>query len=136
MLSDLDQLSDDILSGSAGRDLLIGDADVMYDASSGGDDVLFGGKGDDRLYGDALNFESSGQTGADRFVFGGTSGKDVIGDFEHHKDVIDVQRLGYTDLSQLTIDVSGGDSVVHFRGSNQVTVLGVTNLDASDFLFA
>jgi Ca2+-binding RTX toxin-like protein len=126
----------DVLSGSSGRDLLIGEAWYLSDETMAGDDVLLGGKGNDRLYGDAVVRDDTAETGADRFVFGGASGKDTIGDFEHGKDVIDVQRLGYTDLLQLTIDVSGGNSIVHFRGTDQVTVLGVTDLDATDFLFA
>jgi hypothetical protein len=39
-------------------------------------------------------------------------------------------------LSQLSIEVRGDDSIIHFKGANQVTVVDVTGLTASDFLFA
>ena len=39
------------------------------------------------------------------------------------------------DFSDLTIEVVGDDSVVWFDDSNSVTVLAVTNLDESDFVF-
>lgn len=126
----------DVLSGSSGRDMLVGEAWYLLDKTMAGDDVLLGGKGNDLLYGDAISVDTTVVLGADRFVFGGASGKDVIGDFERGKDVIDVRALGYTGLGQFALDEVGSDSIVHFRGANQVTVLGVTGLAATDFLFA
>lgn len=126
----------DVLSGSRFADTLVGDGGAMEGSSSCGDDVLRGGKGNDRLYGDGLTFHSTGERGADRFVFEGASGQDRIGDFERGKDHIDVTALGYTDFSQLDIEVRGADSIVLFMGANQVTVVDVTGLTASDFLLA
>ncbi|MFO1046513.1 MAG: calcium-binding protein [Geminicoccaceae bacterium] len=127
----------DELSGSRFADTIVGDGLGMNDDSSGGDDVLLGGKGNDTLWGDALGGGlDDARVGDDRFVFGGSGGKDTIGDFQQGHDVIDVQRIGYTGIGQLTITDDGTDSVVHFHGSNQVTVLGVTGLNAADFLFA
>ena len=95
------------------------------------------GKGNDLLYGDAVEFyDFTGETGADRFMFAGASGKDIIGDFEQGQDQIDVIALGYTDFNQITIDLSGDDSIVHFKSANQVTAEDVTALTASDCIFA
>jgi Ca2+-binding RTX toxin-like protein len=136
LMADTARGGNDVLSGSAGNDVLVGDAVTISGQSSGGDDVLLGGKGDDRLHGDAITFDGTGEHGADRFVFAGASGKDTILDFEQGKDVIDVAALGYTDIGQLTIEVSGDDSIVRFLGGSQVAVVGVTTLSAADFLLA
>ena len=109
----------------------------MDAGTSGGDDVLLGGRGNDTLWGDAQDHTLDAEhAGADRFVFGKVSGKDTIGDFQHGIDTIDVQQLGYTSFAQLTINETGGDSIVHFNGINQVRVEDVTGLTAADFLFA
>jgi len=50
-------------------------------------------------------------------------------------DIIQVDGYGLTNFAQLTIDETGGDSIVHFDGSNSVTVVGVTGLGAGDFDF-
>lgn len=127
----------DELSGSRFADVIVGDGQAMNDSSAGGNDVLLGGKGNDTLWGDAQGFTLEDErAGDDRFVFGKVSGKDVIHDFQQGHDIIDVQQIGYTGIGQLTITDDGTNSVVHFHGINQVTVLGVTGLNAADFLFA
>ena len=127
---------DDVVSGSRFGETLYGDAEFMSDASSCGDDVLLGGRGDDVLYGDARVFGSTGTRGADRFVFGGQSGQDIIGDFERGTDVIDLHLLGYTAFAQVNISEIAGDSVIDLPGPNRITVDGVARLTASDLLFA
>lgn len=127
---------DDVLRGSEGSDTIRGDALFAIDRSHCGDDILLGGKGDDLMYGDADSLDPTVTAGADRFVFAGQSGQDWIGDFQRGLDHLDVRAIGYTGFGQLTIDQVGNDSVVHFHGANEVTVAGVTDLTASDFLFA
>ena len=128
---------DDYLHNQGANSLLVGDGQAMNDSSAGGNDVLLGGKGNDTLWGDAQGFTLEDErAGDDRFVFGKVSGKDVIHDFQQGHDIIDVQQIGYTGIGQLTITDDGTNSVVHFHGINQVTVLGVTGLNAADFLFA
>ena len=127
----------DVLSGSRFADTIVGDGQGMDDDTTGGDDVLLGGRGNDTLWGDQQGPRlDDGHAGDDRFVFGKVSGKDTIGDFQQGHDVIDVQQLGYTSFAQLTINETGGDSIVHFHGINQVRVEDVTGLTAADFLFA
>ena len=60
----------------------------------------------------------------------------LIEDFETGKDLIDLTAYGYDDIGDVTIVVSGGDSVLVFTAADDVTVLGVTGLNASDFVFA
>ena len=82
----------DRLYGDTGDDLLRGDAG--HDILKGGDgnDMFFGGAGGDALYGGA---------GADLFRYTAATdsqagGLDVIYDFEHGSDKIDLRALGYT----------------------------------------
>lgn len=91
------------------------------------DDVLKGGN--DVLFGEA---------GADRFVFEHGSGGDVIGDFAHGEDTIDVSAFHFASFADLqshfvqngddgAIDLGGGDFIVLQHTS-------MTSLDAADFV--
>jgi len=71
----------------------------MYERSVDCDDFLHNKKAGSTLYGDAVSFINTGETGADRFVFSGASSRDAIYGFKQGKEVIDVQKLGYTDIS-------------------------------------
>ena len=105
-------------------------------------------------------FRSGCDGGADAFVFAENNGEDFIYDFEQGKDIIEVdmpdginapipaiarsklaaqavERLTEPyDFSDLTIEETGDDSVIHFDDSNSVTVYGVTGITESDFIFA
>jgi len=134
----------DWLDGGRGRDLVIG---------GNGDDILNGGRGNDWLVGDSGDFnegEPASIAGADRFVFEGRFGNDVIVDFQAGQDQIDISAL---DLSFGAID-SNGDGVIDnrdkfmgqrgedtlqvnlrpFGGGGKITVLGVSSLTAADLL--
>lgn len=78
---------DDWLYGDAGKDILIGGA---------GNDVLVGGDGDDRLVGGAGTDFLAGGAGADTFVFNAPAeGGDVVCDFTHGVDVIEINAAGF-----------------------------------------
>ena len=47
-----------------------------------------------------------------------------------------LQQLVGDSSAQLTINETGGDSIVHFNGINRVRVEDVTGLTAADFLFS
>lgn len=127
----------DLLIGSRQDDVLIGDAaTAALDRSICGNDVLKGGRGDDILYGDAPQIDADVTVGSDRFVFQARSGADLIADFQQGHDKIDVRQLGYEGFGELRISRDGTDSVVQFRGANEVTVQDVARLTAGDFLFA
>ena len=79
------------------------------------------------------------QPGADRFVFGGASGNDTIGDFETGRDVIDVSALGITSTAGFSSFTDDGTSTtIVFSPGNQVIVQNVltSQLAAGDFIFA
>jgi hypothetical protein len=82
--------------------------------------------------------------GADVFVFEANNGVDQIRDFESGRDLIEINFTGIDNFSDLVVTLAAGlmtgipgsDSLIDFGGGNTVTVVGVTNLTASDFLFA
>lgn len=70
---------EDYIKGGVGHDLLFGGA---------GDDVLIGGRNDDTLVGGPGDGRLKGGWGHDVFRFEGTSGRDVVLDYRHDKDLI------------------------------------------------
>jgi hypothetical protein len=107
----------DRVTGGRGRDDLLG---------QGGDDTLKGGNGQDRLFGgagsDVLNGGNgrdilSGGRGADVFVFvPGSSGVDLIRDFEEARDTIALRGVAEGDVTAEVIRgntlISVGDSAI------------------------
>ncbi len=97
----------DRLSGNGLSNVLLGDAGADRLTGLGGDDFLFGGAGRDIMLGGA---------GRDHFVFrsiaeaGAATGFDVIGDFQHGTDTVD---LGWIDASR----VLAGNSAFLWRGT-------------------
>lgn len=122
---------DDAFWGNGGDDgLMTGDGNDFLDGGDG-DDVLDGGKGNDLMYGgqgrDGLWGEEGNDTlyggqGADAFVFGGTTGQDVIADFSFAEG----DRIQIAPDTTWTVAASGADAVVDFGGGNTVTLLGVS----------
>lgn len=118
----------DVLHGGAGNDVLHGHA---------GKDILFGGAGNDVLDGGARDDVLEGGAGADRFVFSKGYGLDVIVDFTHGEDIIDLRGLGafrtFTDLEsamweedEFTVIEVGADMLALYA-------ISISELTASDF---
>ena len=78
-----------------------------------------------------------GRGGQDTFAFLLSNGADFIKDFHHGEDIIELGGFSSTlaSFSDLNIGNDGMDSVIHFNGTDSITVVGVTNLVESDFLF-
>ena len=112
---------DNQLTGSASGNWLLGGDGADTITGLGGNDVLFG------------------QTGADTFAFGAGSGADVIGDFVHGTDHIQLTGI-YADFASLTghFVQNGSDCALDLGGGNLIVMLGVqfSTLTAGDFLFA
>jgi Ca2+-binding RTX toxin-like protein len=129
--------NDILVGGMAGTsDTLIGDAHDMHGNAKAGNDVLISGGADDSMYGDAVNKDAGVTTGHDTFVFAPTNGQDTINDFEHGKDLIDLTAFASTGvhaISNLNIEVSGNNSIIHFDVNDTITVVGNPHLQASDF---
>ena len=99
---------------------------------------LLGGAGNDTLNGKAGNDVLFGEGGADTFVFERGTGGDVIGDFLHGTDKIDISALGFGNFATLqanfvqvgnvgAIDLGNGDFIV----LHSVTM---AQLSANDFV--
>jgi Ca2+-binding RTX toxin-like protein len=128
---------DDRLEGGSGNDKLV--AGAGDDKLEGGSDRdrLYGGKGDDRLEGGAGNDRLTGGSGEDIFVFQKGGGRDVVTDFRHGRDEIDVSRLdGVNKLADLDVRQSGHDTIIE-HGSDVLILKGVnaSDLDGNDFIF-
>lgn len=99
------------LTGTDGKDTLIGGAGNDFISGGDGDDRLMGGVGEDRIEGESGADRLSGGAGGDFFFFHQTSDSyrtatashsDLITDFNSGLDRIVVQDLGYTDLGDGT----------------------------------
>lgn len=114
-----------ILTG-AGNDRLFG---------GGGNDQLFGGAGSDRLLGETGNDTLTGGAGADRFIFGRSSGRDIVTDFEDGRDRI-VIETGASHFGQLSVVGHGADTLIRFADV-QITLrdFAVGLISADDFIF-
>lgn len=110
----------DTMRGHGGADLLMGD---------GGSDVLQGGTGNDSLQGGAGNDRLMGGSGADTFLLrSGTTGTDVITDFQDGLDRIDItgsfQRASHAD----------GVLITHAGGTVLIEDARLAQITAADFI--
>ena len=80
-----------------------------------------------------------GQGGADTFIFDNSSGADLVGDFVHGTDHIQLNHL-YTSFAevQAAFHQVGSDGAIDVGGGNLIVLLGVqlSTLTAADFIFA
>lgn len=117
------------VGGSWGDDFLIGDTGANILTGFGGRDILRGNGGDDVL---------TGGEGGDEFQFiAGASGNDRITDFQHGADQL--HFLGLADVKDF-FDLgvghdAAGNVVISWAEDSSVTLIGVTDVSASDFLF-
>jgi hypothetical protein len=126
----------DSLQGSSDFDsTMYGDGRELLGHAVGGDDTLSSNEGSDIMWGDAPIVGPLAQTGADLFVVR-AAGHDQIMDFEPGKDHIEVQGFAnFQDLSSLFQPTADG-VLISFDPNDDVLVRGVSQLTASDFLFA
>ena len=112
--------------------------------------MIDGGAGADELWGMGGNDRLTGGTEADVFYFGVGEGHDVIMDFTKGQDELvllgpegfgfnsfDTNRNGVLDNADVGVTVAQGNTVLDFSSygaPSTLTVIGVTNLMASDFL--
>lgn len=84
---------DDTLLGGAGNDTLNGGNHADTLLGGDGNDMLAGGNHDDLLDGGAGDDTLSGGNGRDVFAFSDLGGTDVISDFRHGQDHIDLSGM-------------------------------------------
>jgi Ca2+-binding RTX toxin-like protein len=101
---------------------------------------LLGGAGNDSLDGRGGNDVLFGEAGADLFLFGRGTGGDVIGDFQHGVDRIDVRAFGIASFAQLqsAFIQNGSTGAINLGGGDFIVLQNVTMsiLTAADFVLA
>jgi|LakMenEpi03Aug12_release.lakeMendotaPanAssembly.Ray.scaffolds.fasta_scaffold01730_30 hypothetical protein len=135
--------NDTLIGGDYASNAMWGDTQTAgAEVTLGNDRLISGAYADDLMWGDALIY--SGLGGADVFVFEANNGVDQIRDFEFGHDKIEIKGItGINGFGDLVVTLAPGvgtgipdsDSLIDFGSGNTVTVVGVTNLTASDFLF-
>ncbi|ACA21148.1 hypothetical protein M446_6910 [Methylobacterium sp. 4-46] len=151
--------NDTVAGGVGGVNFLYGDSRTAVTGSRAGDDRLISAANTiDEMWGDWQYSDGTAIQGHNVFVFGPNNGNDIIHDFHPGEDKIEFDGL-YVDkvpekalaripvqaaahlptrlamLSELSIEVSGGNSIIHVDANNSITVEGVISLSASDFKF-
>ena len=144
--NDILTASDNPISGAfVTKNSLYGDAEFH---SAGnvicGNDRLISGTANDAMWGDIVGSGLGSSTidlmrvttGQDVFVFSTNNGNDTIHDFRHGEDKIELKGIGVANFGALMSHLQSGETntVITF-GSNTITVIGVTELTAADFLF-
>jgi Ca2+-binding RTX toxin-like protein len=94
---------DDYLIGGSDKDVLSGDVGADTLGGGSGNDKINGGDGDDAINGNSGADTMTGGIGADTFYFGqgdsaaqGVTRRDVITDFTHHQDRIDLTEFRHS----------------------------------------
>lgn len=127
-----------VKNGNANAETINGTALEDTINGLGGNDKLNGLASADTLNGGTGNDTVSGGDGADRFIFDGTFGKDVVTDFAAN-DVIQLDDAQFANFAavQAAATQVGADVVITLNASNTITLQNVAlaSLNAGDFLF-
>ena len=127
------------------KSMLYGDAQSHLDGNVHcGNDRLISGTGNDDMWGDIGYSGITNSpldltcvtTGQDVFIFSANNGTDTIHDFRHGEDKIELNGIGVASFDELMSHLQSGETntVITFE-SNTITVIGVTEMTAADFLF-
>ena len=138
----------DVLTSGRGNDQMWGDfASVVNPATSSNDhdheDDDDGGYGWDEHESDHDDDHHAPNpykyAGKDTFVFKENNGNDTIFDFQHGLDKIDLSAANIFSVDGLHIEQSAAnpsDIVIDLGGGNSITLVGVSNVVETDFVFA
>jgi len=148
----------DSITASTGNDLIYGgDGSDSINAGNGantvyggdGNDLITTGTGSDIIYGGAGTDSMTGGSGVDYFVFtdlthSTDTARDIITDFVHNTDKIDLTGLGFTGIASgtgsgatLGFSVVGGNTIIVDDDSDfSIQLTGNIALTASDFIFS
>jgi Ca2+-binding RTX toxin-like protein len=122
---------DDTLIGGAGNDSLTGGMGADWLDGSDGSDTLSGGIGMDTLIGGSGDDMLTGGADWNVFVFGGSSGADIITDFVAgsgtNHDLIKLDRSVYPDYASVLAASTqvGSDVLISDSNGNTITLLNV-----------
>lgn len=134
--------ADTITAGDFSRNLMYGDAASASGSVTGGRDLLISGTGSDTMWGDfgVIAAGSKVTTAQDTFFFQldtvNGSGQDFIMDFRRSDgDKINLSEFNFGSIADVQMTVTGGNTIINLGNANDVTVVGVTNLVSTDFIF-
>ena len=138
---------DDVLTSGQGNDQMWGDfASVLNPATSSNDhdhEDDDGGYGWDEHESERDDDHHASNpykyAGKDTFVFKENNGNDTIFDFQHGLDKIDLSAANIFSVDGLHIEQSAAhpsDIVIDLGGGNSITLVGVSNVVETDFVFA
>ena len=121
----------DILYGNQGNDLLYSTGnDTLYGGQGndtiiahGNGNVVYGCEGNNLLYVDGGNNTLTGGTGSDLFVIG--SGKNVITNFQHGNDILQLNFFSSRSITNITD--SKGNAIITLSDGCVVTLGGVNS---------
>lgn len=124
------------VAGKYGATIDSGANKSIVDASLGGQTVI-ASQGADKLVGGS-NDTLTGGGGSDIFVFGPSSGRNVITDFNPSLDSIQFDRHLFSDVDDILAHTQqvGADTVITYHGTDAIVLqhVGVSNLQPSAFL--
>ena len=139
---------DDVLTSGQGNDQMWGDfASVLNPVASSNDhDHEDDDEGDDEWDEHESDHDDDHHAsnpykyaGKDTFVFKENNGNDTIFDFQHGLDKIDLSAANIFSVDGLHIEQSAAhpsDTVIDLGGGNSITLVGVSNVVETDFVFA
>ena len=130
---------DDTLKGRSGDDVLLGGEGADRLHGGRGDDALDGGGGDDRLKGGRDDDTVTGGEGADRFVFTGRWGDDMLTDLNFGEgDTVKISGArvlrsndDLTGYAQRLVDDASGDTDALIAGDDLVLTVGDASVEIS-----
>ena len=123
------------LTGSRYDDTLTGSGEANTLEGGSGDDTLDGGGGNDTLEGGRGDDTLTGGGGEDTFIIGRGDGKDTI-NFNSREDKIDLTAFtNIESISDLTKDTAGGNLRIDLSSSQDITLVGISDVTADDFIF-
>ena len=124
---------DDTVEGDGGNDRVAGDSGNDLLRGDGGKDDLIGGSGRDVLIGGKGRDDLRGNSGKDNFVFSKGDGKDVIRDFKHGQDKIQIAGAKF---KQLDISKKGKDVLIEWKNVDIIVKTDkVKKFKKNDFKF-
>lgn len=113
------------------------DDDTLLGTNHG--ESIYGFEGNDQLEGAKGNDRLIGGDGGDTFIFKPGDGRDSIIDFQAIEgDKINLSGFGFTDITDVKITSSQGNTTISFGKGDSILLFGVdgTTLTNGDFIFS
>ena len=111
--------------------------DVNGDGRIGTSNIVNGTSGNDELTSSSANEVFFGHGGNDTFVFTGTTGKDIVADFQQNNDVLQLSHNAFANFASVLAHAAqaGSDVTITVDASNSVTLHNTTLLSSRTRIF-